>query len=107
MGAPADTLVVDSYRDGESRVLAFKGELDIATAATAERALTGEVDVLDLSELEFMDSSGVKVLLRACNARDQERLCVRGVRHGVRRILEMTGVSDLLDFEEDGSDQVG
>jgi anti-anti-sigma factor len=107
MGAPADTLVVDSYRDGECRVLSFKGELDIATAATAEQALTADVDVLDLSELEFMDSSGVKVLLRACHARAQERLRVRGVRHGVRRILEMTGVGDLLDFEDNGSDQVG
>jgi anti-sigma B factor antagonist len=79
--------------------VAFRGELDLATAAIGEAALTDEVDVLDLSGLEFMDSSGVKVLLRACNARDGRRLIVRGARNAVRRILEMTGVDHLLDFE--------
>lgn len=107
MGAPGDTLTVDTYADGDRRVVAFSGEFDIATAPLGEQALTGDVDVLDLSGLEFMDSSGVKVLLRACNARDGARLVVRGVRHSVRRILEMTGVCDLLDFEEARTDRVG
>jgi anti-anti-sigma factor len=106
MSAQRETLVVGWANDGGRRILSFSGELDIATAPLAERALAEGADVLDLSELEFMDSSGLKVLLRVCSDRS-ERLVVRGVRPSVRRLLDMTGVGDLLVFEETSSDRVG
>jgi anti-anti-sigma factor len=62
--------------------------------------------VLDLSGLEFMDSSGVRVLIRCCSGRN-EPLRVRGVQQGVRRILDITGVSNLLQFEESPADRGG
>src|SRR5262249_29872450 len=104
MSAHRETLVVGRAVDGGPPVVSFSGELDIATAPIAEEALAGDVDVLDLSELEFMDSSGVKVLLRACSDRS-ESLVIRAVKPSVRRILDMTGVGDLLVFEETTSDR--
>ena len=68
--------------------------------------MRAEVDVLDLSRLEFMDSGGVRIVLRVCGART-EPLVVRGVTRAVRRILDLTGVSDLLVYEEAASNGIG
>ena len=43
-------------------------------------------------------TGGVRILLRVCGART-EPLVVRGVTRAVRRILDLTGVSDLLVYE--------
>lgn len=99
-----EQLTVEQFDEGDRRVVVLAGELDIATAEIAEQALEHEPDVLDLSGLEFMDSAGVRVLLGACRAR-RDRLVVRGVTQAVRRILDITGLCDMLAFE--GSRQIG
>src|SRR4051794_23249680 len=59
-------------RDGVE-VLALGGELDIATAPSLERELTGVFDraarglVLDLTELAFFDSTGINIFFNAYN----------------------------------------
>ncbi len=79
--------------------MALSGELDLASAPLAEQALQDQVDVLDLSGLEFMDSAGVRVIVRACRGR-QETLIIYGARRAVRRILEFSGLSRSLVFED-------
>ena len=98
MPAPPDHLTAESFVESDRRVVALTGELDLASAPMAEEDLRAEIDVLDLSRLEFMDSGGVRILLRVCGART-EPLVVRGVTRAVRRILDLTGVSDLLVYE--------
>jgi anti-anti-sigma factor len=80
------------------------GELDVLTvpAAKAEirRALAGEVRplVLDLSEVSFMDSAGLSLLLfsaRQCRAR-QERVALAGLNGRVRQTLCTTGLLHLF-----------
>ena len=56
-----------SDRDGRA-VVVIRGELDLATAPDLEAALTGRLDagqdvVVDLRELAFMDSTGLRVLV--------------------------------------------
>lgn len=104
--ASSEQLTVERFNEGPRRVVALVGELDVATAEIAEQALDCELDVLDLSGLEFMDSAGVRILLGICRAR-QDPLVVRGVTRAVRRILDMTGVCDMLVFEDAAMDQVG
>ena len=99
-------LTVERSDQGQARVVALAGELDIATAEIAEKALRPGVDVLDLTALEFMDSAGVRVLLGICRTRS-EPLVVRGVTRAVRRILTMTGLSDMLIFEDAAADRIG
>jgi anti-anti-sigma factor len=106
MNAPFEHLTTRSFMDGDRRVVALAGELDLANGPRAEQALEEQFDVLDLSQLQFMDSVGVRVLLRLCNARP-DPVTVRGVTRSVRRILELTGVSNLVEFEEDGTDRIG
>jgi anti-sigma B factor antagonist len=56
--------------------------------------------VVDLSEVEFIDTAGLEVLLEEWNATRQfdGRLCLVAQQGPIRRLLEVTGLSDLLDL---------
>ena len=62
---------VRTERHGDAAVVVPTGELDLATAPALEAALQSGFDgvaarvVLDLRELEFIDSSGLRTLLTA------------------------------------------
>jgi anti-anti-sigma factor len=95
----------DATGDGE-RVIRVRGELDIESAPELERALlrsrpAGERVVLDLAELKFMDSTGLRVLLRARAAADAGRweINLRNVPPIIRRLFDMTGVQAALPAE--------
>jgi anti-sigma B factor antagonist len=89
--------------DGET-VLWVAGELDITVAALMSdaldrvRAVPGRPLTVDLSQLRFLDVSGLRLLIAA-----GERLrgtggglMVRGATGIVRRIFEVMGVTPLL-----------
>jgi anti-anti-sigma factor len=87
-------------------VLALGGELDPHTAgslADAIAALDPPADrvVLDLSALTFVDSAGLRVLLAANqDLTGQGRAFVlRSPTDTARRILEITGLLDVLTVE--------
>jgi anti-anti-sigma factor len=91
--------------DGE-RVIRLRGELDIESTPDLERVLlrtrpAGQRVVLDLAELKFMDSTGLRVLLRARAAADQGRweINLRNVPPTIRRLFDMTGVQAALPAE--------
>ena len=89
--------------------LALTGELDIAGAARVEQELERiereppATLVLDLRELAFMDSTGLRVIVAADErARDQGRrmVVVRGT-DTVQRIIEMTRLHERLEIVDD------
>jgi anti-anti-sigma factor len=91
--------------EGE-RVIRLRGELDIESAPDLERVLlrarpAGQRVVVDLAKLKFMDSTGLRVLLRARAAADEGRweigLC--NVPPTIRRLFDMTGVHAALPAE--------
>jgi len=96
-----------SVRDGR-QTLVLSGELDLAVAAGLEatiRGLCGEgvsgIE-LDLSQLTFMDSSGLRVVLGAqalCAEHGCDFLVTPG-RGQVQRLLELTGTTDVLPLAE-------
>ena len=95
----------DGDGDGE-RVIRLRGELDIESAPELERVLVrsrpaGQRLVLDLAELKFMDSTGLRVLLRAREAADEGRweISLRNVPPTIRRLFDMTGVQAALPAE--------
>lgn len=94
--------------DGPSgeRVILVHGELDIATAADLERTLLrprapGEHVILDLAGLRFMDSTGLRVLMRARSEAKAGRweLFVRNVPANVQRLFSISGVQDAVPQE--------
>jgi anti-anti-sigma factor len=89
--------------------LALSGDLEYATVGDLEGALRRLADehpqtdvTLDLSRLDFLDSSGVGALLVA-NAQAGTRgvgfRCIRGPQR-VQRPLEVAGVERILSFED-------
>jgi anti-sigma B factor antagonist len=105
--APGE-LGLTSERDGDVHVIAVRGELDLANGNELQRELLrveatdARSIVVDLSGLQFMDSTGIRVLLSA-DARsraDSERLTLLRGPAAVQRVLELTGVVDLLPFAD-------
>jgi anti-anti-sigma factor len=99
------TLAEEAGSGGE-RVIRLHGELDIDTVPELEHALlrsrpAEQRVVLDLSELQFMDSTGLRVLLRARAAAEEGRweLVMRDVPPNIRRLFDMTGVHEALPAE--------
>ena len=95
----------DAGGDGE-RVIRLRGELDIESAPDLERVLlrsrpAHQRVVLDLAELKFMDSTGLRVLLRARAAADEGGwdIGLRNVPPTIRRLFDMTGVHAALPAE--------
>jgi anti-anti-sigma factor len=81
----------------------LSGELDAGEVGQVEVAL-GEAEagvgvqriVLDITRLDFIDSSGIAVLARAAKRDQGERLLITRSRAQVERVLEITGMADLL-----------
>jgi anti-anti-sigma factor len=93
--------------------LVLSGELDLANAATLESELgQAEKDdaapiTVDLRELEFIDSTGVAVLVaahRRLNGGGDRIRLVRSRASGVRRVMEVTGLDGELPFVASGGD---
>jgi anti-anti-sigma factor len=90
--------------------VAVSGELDLSNAAELEKVLLETEQVqgveriwLDIGELEFIDSSGIAILLEAINrsSSDSNRLRLTGSPSPeVRRIIEITGIADRLPVDE-------
>ena len=82
------------------------GDIDIAGGPTLEtyvlRSDDGSPIVLDLRDVEFIDSSGLRTLLTATRqARRHDTVVrLRNVGAAVRRMLEITGTSDQFEIEE-------
>ena len=101
------TLVVQTTVEGDVRTVALRGELDLANAATAEAALQEALDeaaqvVMDLQELEFIDSTGIALLVSALGHNgDSARLrFVPSKSAAVNRVLDLTGLSERLPLVE-------
>jgi anti-anti-sigma factor len=88
---------------GKQHVVRLSGELDLAWADDALAQLIGiaaSTVVVDLSELTFLDSTGVLALVRAKENVEQNghRLELRGAQtRPVRRVFELCGFGQLLD----------
>jgi anti-sigma B factor antagonist len=93
-----EPLTADSFFDGGRRVVKLVGDIDLATAPIARDALSKDFDAIDFSELAFLDSTGVQVLVEACQGR-AVRTSALGLHGQALRILELTGLSDMFVIE--------
>jgi anti-sigma B factor antagonist len=97
-------LEVDISRAGRAAVLDVRGELDAGSALSLAGPLTDIANdgdshvVLDLSELSFMDSTGMSVLLNARRrlTRQGRHLVVVCPSGPVMRLFELTSLIDTL-----------
>jgi anti-sigma B factor antagonist len=93
--------------EGRVRVR-LRGELDISTVPLLEQRLReardggGRTLVVDLSELEFMDSTGLTLLVRWARgaARDGYDLALVRGEARVHRLFELTALDSVFAFVE-------
>jgi anti-anti-sigma factor len=102
---PPDAYAIDVREpSGDVLILGLDGEFDLAAAPALreqlEAARTSGVRgvVLDLTEVTFVDSSGLRELLRASSAyrEDGMSLVLAGLQPAVVRLLELTRATDAL-----------
>ena len=95
--------VVEAALQGAPGV-AVRGEIDLDSVPSLEPMLdavirnTAGAFVLDLCELEFLDSSGLRLILRAraLLAREDRALAIVCPPGPVQRLFELAGIADLL-----------
>jgi anti-anti-sigma factor len=95
---PKPLRIFESTADGR-RVIAPCGELDLSTASQLEERLAGNRDtVLDLSDLSFIDSTGIHVMLNtALRARSEAwEFTVRNAQPAVLRVIRLVGLAEHL-----------
>jgi anti-sigma B factor antagonist len=99
-----DQLRIDVRREGGRAILTLDGELDMASAELLQELADGEhlrdeaMLVLDLQQLRFIDSTGLRSILTAlehCRERGQEFAITPGSPQ-VQRLLSVTGVAEHL-----------
>jgi anti-sigma B factor antagonist len=97
---------VEVTREGGRLTIATAGELDLENVdrycgviEEAERSDATEI-VIDLTELEYIDSSGLAAVLVAGRRSDLDghRLFVKAGHGEVRRLLELTALDQTLNL---------
>jgi anti-sigma B factor antagonist len=97
-------LTVEALDDGSG--LRITGELDASNAkVVAERLESTDHHrgiTLDLTDLDFIDSAGINVLITVARELDTEaRMVIRLRPNGaVRRVVELMGIAEALDHVE-------
>ena len=100
------TLAIRRESDAATSTLILSGELDLANAKTLSAELAaaeaeGLAITLDMRGLEFIDSTGIAVLVTAHNRLNggSDRLSlIRSDALAVARVMEMTGLDSRLPF---------
>lgn len=101
-----DLLTVRLLGDSGSRVVWLEGEVDLSTVASLVEALDVAIAdrpdllLIDLRNVSFLDSTGLRSLLdaqEACRAIDCRLLLMRGSRP-VERLMQIAGVDGFFEF---------
>jgi anti-sigma B factor antagonist len=100
----ATELSINRRDEAGGVVLALSGELDVVSAPALERRLRealsepGAHVSLDLSDLEFVDSAGVSVLIKAKQDADSNgrTLVLARATEQVHRVFALVGLADWL-----------
>lgn len=106
---PAPFEVISEELEGGIRAFTVRGELDMSTAPELERGLERALAdpaasiIVDLTECEFIDSTGIALIVRSWQQVEGEgerglALCTQN--HQVRRLLKITGVEGSIPMHE-------
>lgn len=115
--SPAPFDVHKEQLDGGIEVITVQGELDMNTAPQLEQQLEEVLSdneasiMLDLSQCEFIDSTGIALIVRSWQQLDRNaggegkgRLVLCSHNHQVRRLLKITGVESSISMHERRND---
>lgn len=105
---------VEVRSEDRATVIAVSGELDLASSPALQEELDrvssdSELLIIDLRELDFMDSTGLSVLVRAHQRAEEQgrRLAMVKGPQQVQRLLSLTGVADRLTLVDTPEELIG
>ena len=97
-----------TIQETEERFIAtLSGELDTAAAQETEQALSPLLDskgkeiVLDCTDLEYISSSGLRVLLSILKQAEKvgSRVVLKNVNEVIRDVLDISGFISIFEIE--------
>lgn len=107
MATPGD-FDISTQRLDSALVVAPRGEIDLATVPLVREAVERELEpgkdiVIDLREVGFMDTSGLRYVLELVDRSSRDGFEVRLVRgpSAVQRVFEVSGLEPRLPFVDD------
>jgi len=98
-------MTITKAADGTALTLVLEGRLDTATAPQLEKELkenlTGITDLtLDMKELSYLSSAGLRVLLTAQKQMNRQgKMVLKNVCETIMEVFEVTGFVDILTIE--------
>ena len=96
---------IEKIFEGTKLTITLAGRMDTATAPKLEAELQQSISevkelVLDLAELEYLSSAGLRVLLGAQKVMNRQgSMVVKNVNESILEIFEVTGFVDILTIE--------
>lgn len=96
-------LAVQQTSERQRLRISLEGEMDLANAETAASTLQealrcGKDVVVDLGKLEFLDSTGVAMLVAAMREGGERLSFLPSEHDSVRRLLSLTGLDERMKF---------
>ena len=98
-------MTINVKKNADKVCIAVAGRLDTTTAPALEKAINENVQdekhlILDIKELEYLSSAGLRVLLGAQKKMQKiGSMKVLNVCEEIMEIFEMTGFADILEIE--------
>ena len=93
---------IETEANGSELVIKLSGRLDTTTAPEFEKEIDDSISgvtklTIDLSELEYISSAGLRVLLKTQKTISKNgEMVICGANEIVTEILEVTGFTDIL-----------
>ncbi|MFQ8639897.1 MAG: STAS domain-containing protein [Acutalibacteraceae bacterium] len=96
---------INKTQNNTDLIVTLVGRLDTTTAPQLEAELKRSLDgitglTLNLAELEYLSSAGLRVILSAQKVMNRQgKMVVKNANDTVMEIFEITGFSDILNLE--------
>lgn len=97
-------MTIEKTLNGETLTLKVIGRLDTSTAPQLEAEMNDSLSsvkdlILDFSELEYISSAGLRVILKAQKVMNKQgTMKLTNVNDTVMEVFDITGFSDILTF---------
>ncbi len=100
---------ITTDRHAQALTLSISGRIDSNNAEDFQQALLGEIDkgeqrlVLDLRELDYVSSAGLRVFLMAAKRLmpTDGGMALFGLQGNVREVFEISGFTSILTIRDD------
>lgn len=100
-------LSIDTVKENNQMIVHVSGEVDIYTAPDLKKQLLeltkqeGQSVVVDLSHVNYMDSTGIGVFISALKStkENESHLKLVNLQSQVMRLFDITGLNEIIEIQ--------